>query len=64
MRKIYTFVMYLLVPVVLLRLLWKGRRSPAYRHRISERFSLRKLAPADVWVHAVSMGEVVAVTPW
>ncbi|NDH67198.1 MAG: 3-deoxy-D-manno-octulosonic acid transferase [Gammaproteobacteria bacterium] len=63
MRKIYTFVMYLLVPVVLLRLLWKGRRSPAYRHRISERFSLRKLAPADVWVHAVSMGEVVAVTP-
>ena len=63
MRKIYTFVMCLLVPAMLLRLLWKSRRSPAYRQRIAERFVLRKLAQADVWIHAVSMGEVVAVTP-
>lgn len=63
MRKIYTLVMYLAIPLVLLRLLWKSRRTVAYRHRITERFALRKLASADVWVHAVSMGEVVAVTP-
>lgn len=55
--------MFLLVPFVLIRLLWKSRRLPAYRHRIAERFALRPLAPADVWVHAVSMGEVVAATP-
>lgn len=63
MRRIYTFVMVLLVPAVLMRLLWKSRRLTAYRQRIAERFALRKLARADVWVHAVSMGEVVAVTP-
>lgn len=63
MRKLYTLVMYLLVPAVLLRLLWKSRRLQAYRHRISERFSMCKIKPVDVWVHAVSLGEVVAVTP-
>lgn len=63
MKRIYTFVIYLLVPLILLRLLWKSRKFPAYRQRISERFALHKLEPADVWVHAVSMGEVVAVTP-
>lgn len=63
MRKIYTVVMYILVPVILLRLLWKSRRLPAYRQRIAERFAWTKLTPVDVWVHAVSLGEVVAVTP-
>jgi len=63
MRKLYTLVMYLLVPVVIVRLFWKSRRLPAYRHRIAERFALSKLAPVDVWVHAVSLGEVVAVSP-
>lgn len=63
MRKIYTFMMYLLVPCVLIRLGWKSRRSPAYRQRISERFACKPIPSVDVWVHAVSMGEVVAVTP-
>lgn len=63
MKKIYTFLMYLLVPFIILRLLWKSRKFPAYRQRISERFAIHKLEPADVWVHAVSMGEVVAVVP-
>ncbi len=65
MRRIYTIIMYMLVPVILLRLLWKSRRSPAYGQRISERFTLNTslCEPVDVWVHAVSMGEVVAVTP-
>lgn len=63
MRKIYTFLMYLLVPGVLVRLWWKSRRSPAYRQRIAERFAYKPIPSVDVWIHAVSMGEVVAVTP-
>lgn len=65
MRFIYTVLLYLLTPVILLRLYWKGRRLPAYRQRIAERFSLnqRQLRPADVWLHAVSLGESIAATP-
>ncbi|HBI21015.1 MAG TPA: 3-deoxy-D-manno-octulosonic acid transferase [Legionella sp.] len=63
MRFIYTFLLYLSVPFVLCRLYWKGRRLPAYRRRIHERFSLNNLAPTDVWLHAVSLGEVIAATP-
>lgn len=65
MRKIYTFFLYLLVPFIVLRLVWKGRRLAAYRQRIGERFSFisNKKQPVDIWVHAVSLGEAVAVTP-
>lgn len=65
MRRVYTVVLYLLIPFLLLRLYWKSRRMPAYRFRIKERFGLGKTASTeiDVWVHAVSLGEVVAATP-
>lgn len=64
MRRLYTLFLYLLVPYILLRLVWKGRRHPAYRQRIAERFMLNTLpGQVDIWVHAVSLGEVVAATP-
>ncbi len=65
MRCIYSAVLYLLSPFILLRLWWKGRTLPAYRTRIAERFCWDKLpsSSVDVWVHAVSLGEVIAVTP-
>lgn len=66
MRVIYTCLLYVLTPFILLRLYWKGRRLPAYRQRLFERFSIGMLDPAlsvDVWLHAVSLGEVVAATP-
>lgn len=65
MRYLYTFVLYLITPLIILRLLWKSRRLPAYWQRIAERFSLHGAAtgPIDVWLHAVSLGEVVAATP-
>ena len=64
-RLLYSMLFVLLTPFILLRLYWKGRRLPAYRDRIPERFSLGKAmnTPVDVWVHAVSLGEVVAATP-
>lgn len=65
MRYLYTFLLYLLTPFLLLRLYWKGRRLPLYRERILERFSLAThgLSEVDVWIHAVSLGEVVAAIP-
>jgi 3-deoxy-D-manno-octulosonic-acid transferase len=65
MRHIYSFLMYLLTPYLIARLWWKGRRLPAYRQRIAERFCLDKniIKSVDIWVHAVSLGEVIAATP-
>lgn len=65
MRYFYTILLYLATPLIVLRLYWKSRRLPAYRYRIAERFSFYKNAPmpVDIWIHAVSLGEVVAATP-
>jgi 3-deoxy-D-manno-octulosonic-acid transferase len=65
MRLLYTLLLYLLLPLILLRLWWRGRLAPAYRRRIAERFGLFR-APslrAPIWVHAVSVGETIAAAP-
>lgn len=65
LRILYSCLLYLLTPLIILRLWRKGRLLPAYRKRIPERFTwnLSELHAIDIWVHAVSLGEVVAVTP-
>ena len=62
---IYSLFMYFLSPYLFIRLWWKGRRLPAYRERIFERFCWDKAEypKIDIWVHAVSLGEVIAATP-
>ncbi len=64
MRYLYTLLFTLLVPLYLLRIYWRGFRSPAYRERWHERFGLFE-DPArrgGIWVHAVSVGEVLAIS--
>lgn len=65
MRFLYSIVLYMLTPFLVLRLWWKGRKLPAYRQRIAERFCWDSATPAtcDIWIHAVSLGEVIAATP-
>lgn len=65
MRTIYTLLLHLLVPFVLLRLLLRSVSAPAYRRRIKERFGSLPAGShtAGVWVHAVSVGEVQAIVP-
>ena len=64
MRRLYTILFWLCLPFIILRLLWKSRKIPAYRQRITERLTLNLSVPShvDVWLHAVSLGEVMAAT--
>ncbi|MDO8704298.1 MAG: lipid IV(A) 3-deoxy-D-manno-octulosonic acid transferase [Sulfuricaulis sp.] len=65
MHAAYNWLLRLLLPYVLLRLLWRGLRNPAYWRRIPERFGFVAplSAPRPIWIHAVSVGEVRATIP-
>ena len=64
MRHLYTLLYYLILPGVLVRLWWRGRKEPAYRERWAERFGFIDAVPAGcLWIHAVSLGETRAAVP-
>jgi len=65
MRRLYTLLLSLLLPLVLLRLLWRSLRLPEYRRRLGERFGFcpPPAQTSGVWVHAVSVGETLAASP-
>lgn len=62
MNSVYTILFYLAIPLILLRLWWKGRKLPQYRQRIRERFGFYSNTGLGscIWLHAVSYGESVA----
>jgi len=65
-RQVYSALYLLLLPFVLSRLWWRGRRNPAYRERWQERIGSYSRTAADqqpFWIHAVSVGEVAASVP-
>jgi 3-deoxy-D-manno-octulosonic-acid transferase len=64
-RAIYSAVLTLLTPLAFARLGWKGRSNPDYRARWGERLGYIPAFPVKprLWVHAVSVGEVIAATP-
>lgn len=64
LRLIYTGLLYLALPLALLRLYWRGHREPAHRQRWRERLGLIPSPPSGgLWVHAVSVGETRAALP-
>ncbi|MCX5508812.1 lipid IV(A) 3-deoxy-D-manno-octulosonic acid transferase [Pseudomonas sp. BJa3] len=64
-RTLYTLLFHLGLPLVALRLFLRGRKAPAYRARIAERFACRlpPMRQGGIWVHAVSVGESIAAAP-
>lgn len=63
-RTLYSLVFTLCMPLVLLRLLYRARKAPAYARRWHERFAFGgDLRPGGIWIHAVSVGEAIASAP-
>ena len=64
-QRLYTLLLWLALPIVMIRLGLRAARSPGYRGRIAERFGggTADESSCDVWIHAVSVGEVNAATP-
>ncbi|MBD9479178.1 lipid IV(A) 3-deoxy-D-manno-octulosonic acid transferase [Pseudoxanthomonas sp. PXM02] len=65
LRALYSVVLYVLTPVTVYHLIWRGFRYPEYFQRWNERYGSYDTAvtPVDVWLHAVSVGEVNAAAP-
>lgn len=66
MRWFYTLVFYSAIPLILLRLLWRAWRAPAYARRWRERFGFvpeLETAKKVVWLHTVSVGEFLGALP-
>ena len=55
---------WLLLPPIALYRFYKDWRSPLGRHSFKARFALGEIPKADILIHAVSLGEVRAVTPF
>lgn len=58
----YTFALWLLLPLVLFRLIWRALKQPEYLHHIAERFGIYAghVDKPIIWLHAVSVGETRA----
>ncbi|MCJ0825598.1 lipid IV(A) 3-deoxy-D-manno-octulosonic acid transferase [Luteimonas sp. 50] len=65
LRGLYVVALYLLAPVTVYHLIWRGFRQGDYFQRWNERYAVYGDEPqaATVWVHAVSVGEVNAAAP-
>lgn len=62
---IYNIIIYLIQPLVWIRLLWRSRKAPAYRQRWAERYGFcqGKIRPGGIMLHSVSVGETLASIP-
>ncbi len=67
LRFLYRLLWWIALPLLPLRLWWRGRREPGYRVRVGERFGRYGTDTPQVrdvvWIHAVSLGETRAATP-
>ena len=65
LRALYSLVLYVLTPITVYHLIWRGFRQAAYFERWRERYA--GFGPPRegrvLWVHAVSVGEVNAAIP-
>ena len=62
-RFLYSTILYLLSPLLVVYLAFRTIKSPDYRGRWGERFGLTRLKSTDLLVHSVSMGETLAAIP-
>jgi 3-deoxy-D-manno-octulosonic-acid transferase len=61
-RFFYALALWLLLPYIFLRLLWRAHKQPEYLRHLGERFGFYS-TPSDkpiIWLHTVSVGETRA----
>ncbi len=65
LRLAYNALLHLALPLLPLRLWWRGRKEPGYRAHVGERFGAYARRPDRpvIWIHAVSVGETRAAQP-
>lgn len=63
-RSLYSLVLYLISPLLLVYLSMRAFKSKDYRGRWDERFGFKRLKQTDLLVHSVSMGETLAAIPF
>lgn len=63
--RLYRALLWIALPFIVLKLLWRGRRSTAYYSNIAQRFGYYKgtFPHGSIVVHAVSVGETMAAAP-
>ncbi|MFO8140727.1 MAG: lipid IV(A) 3-deoxy-D-manno-octulosonic acid transferase [Marinobacter sp.] len=61
---IYSLLIRLALPFIMIRLWWQGRKAPALRQDWQHRLGLvPEMSGPVIWVHAVSVGETIAAAP-
>ena len=65
LRGLYSAALYVLLPITLYHLVWRGFHQRAYFQRWKERYASYDARGEDapLWLHAVSVGEVNAAAP-
>ena len=65
LRGLYSAALYLLLPITVYHLVWRGFRVREYFRRWDERYASypERSCQPRVWLHAVSVGEVNAAAP-
>ncbi len=61
-RRIYTILLWLLLPYIFFHLLWRARKQPEYLQHVAERFGFysASIHKPIIWLHTVSVGETRA----
>jgi 3-deoxy-D-manno-octulosonic-acid transferase len=64
-RRLYSLLIYCAVPFAFAGVLWRGLRDRSYRQALGERFGWgrRSSTTGNIWLHAVSLGEMSAAAP-
>ncbi|WOT05295.1 lipid IV(A) 3-deoxy-D-manno-octulosonic acid transferase [Shewanella youngdeokensis] len=62
-RRLYSALLYLISPLLLVYLAMRAFKSADYRSRWDERFGLKSVKATDLLLHSVSMGETIAAIP-
>jgi len=64
---IYSIIFTICLPFLFLRLWYRSRKNPEYRHHWLQRLGIFQVPPSlnkhGLWIHAVSVGESIAAVP-